>query len=110
MKRIVVALFGALVMALLNVPAAGGGRPGAPEKPRGLKTEAPSSNPLDREMDDLWHKYQAGEITLEEAAEMYGDSFDGADDDTVRQHNGTVERLYRDEYGNDLIRKPKGDD
>ncbi len=87
-------LLGVVIMAtgllgMYGTEAAQSGKAGAP-KPNAMKTEAPSNNPLDAVMDDIYRREMNGEITHDQAMEIYGAAVQKATTEQIREHSDNM--------------------
>ena len=83
-------LIGVVLMAsglfgIYGAEAAQSGKVGAP-RPNAMKQEAPSQNPLDAVMDDIYRREMAGQITHDQAMDIYGEAVSKATPEQIRQH------------------------
>ena len=90
----VLLMAGGLLGMMTGTDAGQTAKSGAP-RPNAMKTEAPSNNPLDAVMDDIYRRESAGQITHDQAMEIYGNAvtkFLQTNPDIVREHNANMEK------------------
>lgn len=74
----------------------GGGPKTNALKPNAMKMEAPSKNPLDAVMDDIYRREMNGEITPDQAMDIYGAAVEKATPQQLQEHHRNMDKRMKE--------------
>lgn len=91
MRILGVMLMATGLLGAYGTEAAQTGKASAP-RPNAMKTEAPSGNPLDAVMDDIYRREMSGQITHDQAMEIYGAAVKNATPAQIHEHSLNMDK------------------